>query len=423
MAVKAMTLVGLDVHARQTHAAIVDPVSGELRVVKLRLAPIEVAAFLETLGPGVVAVYEAGPTGFGLARVARERGIDVRVVAPGSIPKGPGDRVKTDRRDAIRLVRQVRAQARRALPRAGRHLDSRAPSVAARAAIPRRLLTRDVRGLPGLRRAARRAPGKPAGRARTADPRLKPRPGDRQAALLQRHRHAVGRRTVRRDRRLQPVSTAHTAIGISRHRPVRTHQRHQAPAGHDHQGRAATRPPAARRGRPPLPLPAAHRRDTRATPARPGPARHRDRMARATPRSPTLGAPCTNSAASPPASSRSLAPASCRRFFGRPQPLTDHTPITAPGTLPGRARAPRRSTTVAAGSRRLLWATSSGWPRPLLDSEPRRTPGLEVTALGYQSDPAVDALDLPLVPPRQRPDRADEHTMHRQPTGSQTPYQ
>lgn len=37
MAVKAMTLVGVDVHARQTHAAIVDPVSGELRVCKLRM--------------------------------------------------------------------------------------------------------------------------------------------------------------------------------------------------------------------------------------------------------------------------------------------------------------------------------------------------------------------------------------------------
>jgi transposase len=100
-----MTLVGLDVHARQTHAAIVDPVSGELRVSKLRMAPMEVTVFLEGLGSGVVAVYEAGPTGFGLARAGRERGIDVRVVAPGSIPKGPGDRVKTDRRDAIRLVR------------------------------------------------------------------------------------------------------------------------------------------------------------------------------------------------------------------------------------------------------------------------------------------------------------------------------
>ena len=67
------------------------------------------ASFLAGLGPGVVAVYEAGPTGFGLARAARERGIDVRVAAPGSIPKGPGDRVKTDRRDAIRLVRLLAA--------------------------------------------------------------------------------------------------------------------------------------------------------------------------------------------------------------------------------------------------------------------------------------------------------------------------
>jgi transposase len=54
-------------------------------------------------------VYEAGPTGFGLARQARARGLDIRVVAPGSIPKGPGDRVKTDRRDAIRLVRLLAA--------------------------------------------------------------------------------------------------------------------------------------------------------------------------------------------------------------------------------------------------------------------------------------------------------------------------
>src|SRR5215211_2690142 len=109
MAVQAMTVVGLDVHARQTHAAIVDPVTGEVRVSKLRMAPIEVASFLEGLGGEVLAVYEAGPTGFGLARAAREHGIDVRVAAPGSIPRGPGDRVKTDRRDAIRLVRLLAA--------------------------------------------------------------------------------------------------------------------------------------------------------------------------------------------------------------------------------------------------------------------------------------------------------------------------
>jgi transposase len=108
MAMKARTLVGLDVHARQTHAAILDRGSGELRVTRLQIPPIEVAGFLEGLAP-VAAVYEAGPTGFGLARAARQRGVDVRVAAPGSIPKGSGDPVKTDRRDAIRLVRLLAA--------------------------------------------------------------------------------------------------------------------------------------------------------------------------------------------------------------------------------------------------------------------------------------------------------------------------
>ena len=106
---KATCLVGLDVHARQTHAAVLHLESGELAVSRLRMVPEEVASFLGKL-PGVVAaVYEAGPTGFGLARAARARGIDVRVVAPGSVPKGSSDRVKTDRRDAIRLVRLLAA--------------------------------------------------------------------------------------------------------------------------------------------------------------------------------------------------------------------------------------------------------------------------------------------------------------------------
>jgi transposase len=109
MSVKATCLVGLDVHARQTHAAVLDAGSGELRVRRLVGAPEEATAFLERLAGPVIAVYEAGPTGFGLAREARTRGIEVRVVAPGSIPKGSGDRVKTDRRDAIRLVRLLAA--------------------------------------------------------------------------------------------------------------------------------------------------------------------------------------------------------------------------------------------------------------------------------------------------------------------------
>jgi transposase len=109
MSTQGRTLVGLDVHAAQTHAAVLDTGSGELRVKKLWGAPVDVVSFLVGLGPGVRAVYEAGPTGFGLARAAWERGIAVEVVAPGSIPKGPGDRVKTDRRDAVRLARLLAA--------------------------------------------------------------------------------------------------------------------------------------------------------------------------------------------------------------------------------------------------------------------------------------------------------------------------
>jgi len=109
MSMKGKTLVGLDVHAAQTHAAVLEIGSGELRVKKLLGPPGEVVSFLEGLGPGVRVVYEAGPTGFELARMARERGIALQVVAPGSIPKGSGDRVKTDRRDAVRLARLLAA--------------------------------------------------------------------------------------------------------------------------------------------------------------------------------------------------------------------------------------------------------------------------------------------------------------------------
>jgi transposase len=101
-----MALVGLDVHQAQTVAAVLDPGSGELSVKRLRGEPDRVVpAFLEELDRPVSAIYEAGPTGFALARAAEQRGLDIRVVAPGSIPRASGDRVKTDRRDAKRLVR------------------------------------------------------------------------------------------------------------------------------------------------------------------------------------------------------------------------------------------------------------------------------------------------------------------------------
>jgi transposase len=73
------------------------------------MPPGQVVEFLATLPGQVRAVYEAGPTGFGLARVANDRGIDVRVVAAGKMPRASGDRIKTDKRDAERLARLLAA--------------------------------------------------------------------------------------------------------------------------------------------------------------------------------------------------------------------------------------------------------------------------------------------------------------------------
>ncbi|MGE3138455.1 MAG: transposase [Thermoleophilia bacterium] len=79
--------------------------------MRRRLAgPPDVAiGFLERLPGPVSAVYEAGLTGFGLARRGAERRIDLRVCAPALIPRRPADRVKTDARDADRLARLLAA--------------------------------------------------------------------------------------------------------------------------------------------------------------------------------------------------------------------------------------------------------------------------------------------------------------------------
>jgi transposase len=98
------TSVGLDVHARSIWAHATDWQAGQH--VTQRLVPTndEVLAWLRRL-PGPVAVaYEAGPTGFGLARALTAAGIRCVVVAPSKLERPPGDRIKTDKRDAARLA-------------------------------------------------------------------------------------------------------------------------------------------------------------------------------------------------------------------------------------------------------------------------------------------------------------------------------
>ncbi len=62
-------------------------------------------SWLAGLPEPVRGCYEAGPTGFGLHRAATAAGLEVAVVAPGKTPRGPADRVKTDRKDAELLAR------------------------------------------------------------------------------------------------------------------------------------------------------------------------------------------------------------------------------------------------------------------------------------------------------------------------------
>ena len=102
---QARTWVGLDVHAAKVVAAIADSDSGELAVQRMGGQTEQVAEFCAALPAPVRVAYEAGPTGFGLARALRAKGIDCMVAAPGKIERPAQDRVKTDRRDAERLVR------------------------------------------------------------------------------------------------------------------------------------------------------------------------------------------------------------------------------------------------------------------------------------------------------------------------------
>ena len=55
---------------------------------------------LESSGKTLVFVYEAGPCGFGIHRWLKARGHECWVVAPSMTPKKPGERIKTDTRDA-----------------------------------------------------------------------------------------------------------------------------------------------------------------------------------------------------------------------------------------------------------------------------------------------------------------------------------
>ncbi len=90
---------GLDVHARSVLAVTLDAASGEIRTCRGPGETAKVVEFCVGLpGPTRVA-YEAGPTGYGLARALDAAGVGCVVAAPGKIERPAQDRIKTDQRD------------------------------------------------------------------------------------------------------------------------------------------------------------------------------------------------------------------------------------------------------------------------------------------------------------------------------------
>src|SRR3984893_17249551 len=108
---KKVRFIGLDVHADTIAVAVAEP-DGEVRSLGLIPNRLEsIRKLVAKLGPvkQLKACYEAGPTGYVLYWQLTALGVACEVVAPSLVPVKPGDRVKTDRRDATKLARSYRA--------------------------------------------------------------------------------------------------------------------------------------------------------------------------------------------------------------------------------------------------------------------------------------------------------------------------
>jgi transposase len=106
--------IGMDVHKDAIAVAYVAQEHGAeviyLGTIGTRQCDIDqLLRKMQSKAKHLVFVYEAGPCGYWLYRYLSKKGYDCWVVAPSLIPKKPGDRVKTDRRDAMQLARLARS--------------------------------------------------------------------------------------------------------------------------------------------------------------------------------------------------------------------------------------------------------------------------------------------------------------------------
>jgi transposase len=110
---KSTTIIAFDQHAATTVAAVLLPGHRTPALHPLTSDMPTILRFVARLQRqrAVACCYEAGPCGFELQRALTTQGIACDVIAPALIPRRPGDRIKTDRRDAGQLVVLYRADA------------------------------------------------------------------------------------------------------------------------------------------------------------------------------------------------------------------------------------------------------------------------------------------------------------------------
>src|SRR5580692_5041241 len=111
---ESITYVGLDVHKDTIAVALAETgahkdVRKYGKIANTAMALNALAAKLSRAGSELRFCYEAGPCGYGIQRQLTLAGHGCVVVAPSLIPRKPGDRIKTDRRDAINLAKLHRA--------------------------------------------------------------------------------------------------------------------------------------------------------------------------------------------------------------------------------------------------------------------------------------------------------------------------
>ena len=103
---KITRYVGLDVHGETIAAAIGEGYGKTRSLGQFPNRPEFVRKFIDRVGGprGLKVCYEAGPTGYALYWQLTKMGVECDVVAPSLIPRKPGDKIKTDRRDAEKLA-------------------------------------------------------------------------------------------------------------------------------------------------------------------------------------------------------------------------------------------------------------------------------------------------------------------------------